>query len=384
MIDWKLKEHAKQNGYFRSKKKQEHLAKKMRSHHQDGHESASVQGGEPHSGSSSSGSSGLKRNAPEAAPNTLEDITQNQKVRIIEEARDEDEQMTEQMTEELNWVESMMREDFQWPTVDLVSDLCEPEPKWNNQQKAAHEYWDEVTGLPLDPQLVVSGEKDELDRFRQMGVYSYVPREQAEQDMEGTFVRTKSVRIDKGTPASPKVRRRLVAQELAFGERMDELFSGTPPLSAVKMALAHTSIKGKRKKLLVMDVKCAFLYAPAKRKIYIELPSRDPRSSGGVVGVLNRALYGTRDTPQLWGEEVKRKMIAMVFTPSTLQPSVYHHKEKDIIVVVHVDDFLASGEQDQLDRLKKDMMETFDLSGTTIGPESNDEHEVKYVNRNLR
>ena len=45
-------------------------------------------------------------------------------MRIIEEERDkerdEDEQMTEQMSEELNWVERMMREDFQWPTVDLV------------------------------------------------------------------------------------------------------------------------------------------------------------------------------------------------------------------------------------------------------------------------
>ena len=122
---------------------------------------------------------------------------------------------------------------------------------------------------------------------------------------------------------------------------MDEFFSGTPPLSAVEMASAHASIKGKRKKLLVMDVKCAFLYAPAKRKIYIKLPSRDPRSSSGVVGVLKRALYGTRDAPQLWGEDVKRKMIAMGFTSSTLQPSVYHNKEKDIMVVVHVDDFLS-------------------------------------------
>ena len=100
--------------------------------------------------------------------------------------------------------------------------------------------------------------------------------------------------------------------------------------------------------------------------------------------MLNRALYGTCDAPQLWGEEVKRKMMAMRFTSSTLQPSVYHHKEKDIMVVVHVDDFLASGEQDQLDRLKKDMMETFDLSRTTIGPESNEEPEVKYLNRILR
>ena len=238
------------------------------------------QGGEPHSGSSSSGgsgtsgSSGLKRNAPEVAPSTPEDITQNQKVRIIEGERDEDEQMTEQMTENLNWVERMMREDFQWPTIDLVSDLCEPE------------YWDEVTGLPLDPKLVTSGEKDEFYRFRLMAVYSYVPREQAEQDMEGTFVRTKWVPIDKETPASPRVRCRFVAQELAFKERMNELFSGTPSLSAVEMALAHASMKVKRKKLLVMDVKCSFLYAPAQRKMYIELPSRDPRSSGGVVGLL--------------------------------------------------------------------------------------------------
>ena len=82
-------------------------------------------------------------------------------MRIIEEERDEerdeDEQMTEQMTEELNWVDRMMREDFQWPTVDPVSDLFEPEPKWNNPQKAVHEYWDEVRGFPLDPQLVASG-----------------------------------------------------------------------------------------------------------------------------------------------------------------------------------------------------------------------------------
>ena len=99
----------------------------MRSHHQDGHEGASGQGGEPHPGSSRSGSSGLKRNAPKKEPSTPEDITQNEKVRIIEEERDEDEQMTEQTIEELNWVERMRREDNQWPTIDMVSDLCELE-----------------------------------------------------------------------------------------------------------------------------------------------------------------------------------------------------------------------------------------------------------------
>ena len=284
---------------------------------------------------------------------------------------------------ELNIIERTMAEDFRWPTIDAVDDLCEPKDIQLQQQETAYEYWDEVTGQLLDPRLVAKAEMEELDRFKQMGVYTYVSREQALNDSEGVFVKTKWVRVNKGV-TDPRVRCRLVAQELAFGERMDELFAGTPSLSSMRMALAHASSRTCKRKLMVLDVKCAFLYAKTTRNIYIELPSRDPRSGGAVVGQLQRALYGTRDAPQLWGEEVRRVMLLLGFRPSALQPSVYVHDEKQMMVVVHVDDFLVSGIEGDLVWFANQLKQHFDLKESIIGRDQGDKHEERYLNRILR
>ena len=67
-----------------------------------------------------------------------------------------------------------------------------------------------------------------------MGVYEYVSRAEAEKDETGKFVKVKC--------ADPEGRRSpesLVAQELGYGERLDELFEGTPSLGSVRMALTH-------------------------------------------------------------------------------------------------------------------------------------------------
>ena len=112
---------------------------------------------------------------------------------------------------------------------------------------------------------------------------------------------------------------------------------------------------------MVLDVKCAFLYAKTQRSIYIELPSRDPRAGGSVVGQLQRALYGTRDAPQLWGAEVQRVMLLLGLRPSVLQPSVYIHDEKQIMVVVHVDDFLCTGDGEALKQLCSDLSQKFEI-----------------------
>ena len=129
---------------------------------------------------------------------------------------------------ELSMIERMMREDFTWPSINSVQDdMCEPSPQDVQRSEVALDYWDEVTGLPLDPKLVAKAEEEELTRFSDMNVYSHVSRNEVESDKEGIFVKTKWVRINKGVD-TPKVRCRLVAQELAFGERMDEHFAGTP------------------------------------------------------------------------------------------------------------------------------------------------------------
>ena len=49
---------------------------------------------------------------------------------------------------------------------------------------------------------------------------------------------------------------------------------------------------------MVQDVKKAYFFADATRKIYIELPPEDHEP--GKVGLLKKSLYGTRDAALNW------------------------------------------------------------------------------------
>ena len=119
-------------------------------------------------------------------------------------------------------------------------------------------------------------------------------------DRAGKFVKTRWVQTVKGDD----VRCRLVAQEFAHGDPREDLFAGTPPLFAARLLVSRTATRRPKKHtLMVLDVSCAFLYAPIKRTVYIELPEEDQKSQTGEwVGKLEKALYGTRDAPQAWLE----------------------------------------------------------------------------------
>ena len=129
-------------------------------------------------------------------------------------------------------------------------------------------------------------------------------------DPNGKFVKVKWVRTNKGSAECLKVRCSLVAQELGFGVKDDELFAGTLPLIAVKLILVklandHEDGIG----LMIIDFKCAFLYGNMKRTVYIELPNHDEMSGDpGVVGFLMRSIYGTRGAPFIWQEKVRKVM----------------------------------------------------------------------------
>jgi hypothetical protein len=156
--------------------------------------------------------------------------------------------------------------------------------------------FDELTGKYLDFEKVVQGRLKELQKFADRRVYVHVPRSKAMSDPEGKFVKTRWVQTQKGD----EVRCRFVAQEFAHGDPREDLFAGTPPLFAARLLTSRVASAWKKgHTLMVLDVSCAFLYAPIKRRIYIELPEEDPQSSSGdVVGQLEKALYGTRDAPQ--------------------------------------------------------------------------------------
>ena len=193
--------------------------------------------------------------------------------------------------------------------------------------------WDDVTGDELDPQLVEEGCKEELEMFKRMKVYEYVLRRDAQADAEGKMVGVRWVKTKKGTKEKPKIRCRLVAQEFADREFRDDLFAGTPPLAAMRMIISEMASRGKarsqRMKIKVMDIKKAFLHGTMNRKVYIELPAEDPwAKDGNYVGLLKKAMYGTRDAPVEWQRVVQETLQETGFTMSKVVPCLYYNERK--------------------------------------------------------
>ena len=82
------------------------------------------------------------------------------------------------------------------------------------------------------------------------------------------------------------VRSRLVAQEFAVKDR-DDVFASTPPLSATRFLLSDycsRSQHGSRHlKLLILDIKKAFLYGNIEDEIDGDLPDEDVMKHKGMV-----------------------------------------------------------------------------------------------------
>mgnify|MGYP000446280345 FL=1 len=215
-----------------------------------------------------------------------------------------------------------------------------------------------------------------------MHVWDWVTREQARNDPEGMIVGTRWVFVKKGD----KVRCRLVAQEFAGSDKREDLYAGTPPLPATRYLLSDIVSRGRRNgkgELMVVDIKRAFLHGLCTRSIYIELPGEESKW-GKIRGKLIRALYGTRDAPLAWLTVVKSDMKEMHFEECKVTNGVYTHRERDLRVVAHVNDFLLSGAIEDLHWFRDQMLKKYELKVQVIGWDRDDEKELNFLGRVIR
>jgi hypothetical protein len=150
-----------------------------------------------------------------------------------------------------------------------LGDMCERDNGMLKDHFDTFTFYDDNDGSELDPTLVAKGCEDEMKRFREMGVYEVVPRTAAK---KAKIIRTRWVRVKKGSRREPMVKCRLVAMEFANTVR-DDLFAGTPPLFALRLLTSLTASKSNYK-IMILDVKCVFLYGHRSllsclRKIHI-------------------------------------------------------------------------------------------------------------------
>ena len=104
---------------------------------------------------------------------------------------------------------------------------------------------DDVTGDSMETTFQSESPERRCAWIRRAQRYHHVARRVAETDPEGMFIAVRWVDVKKGTNDSPKVRSRLVAQEVAYRERRDDLHAPTQLLAVARFLLAACASRGR-------------------------------------------------------------------------------------------------------------------------------------------
>ena len=130
------------------------------------------------------------------------------------------------------------------------------------------DFVDDVSGSPLERESVLKARLLEMEFFRKLKVYTKVKRQSWMR-----VISTKWIDVNKGDAAAPDMRSRLVGRELNLSKR-DDLFAGTPPLESLRFILSMCASRPDHR-VMAIDVKRAYFYAPTTRPIYVEIPAED-------------------------------------------------------------------------------------------------------------
>ena len=175
---------------------------------------------------------------------------------------------------------------------------------------------------------------EEVEYIHPHKMYTRVPREVCLRETGRAPIKTGWAETDKGQPGKPNVRARWVAKEYKTHAR-PELYASTPPLEALKVVLSEIATGKRRGKVVALvDVRRAYFYAPARRRVFVELPPEDYQAGDeDMCGLLQYSLYGTRDAAQNWEEELTSTLSDLKLTRGVACPCVWRgHIKGDHVV----------------------------------------------------
>ena len=197
---------------------------------------------------------------------------------------------------------------------------------WADPVDDGKRYWDDISGKVLDSELVKEARAAEIKEAVRMGVWETVPRARCFSETGKPPVGTRWVDVNKGDDSQPKVRSRLVAQEIKRDSDY-ELFVATPPIEYIKYLVSRTASTQRTDSptcLMVQDVKKAFFYAPSTRPMFVSLPPEALSSEDGdCCGMLKKSLYGTRDAALNWSLEYTRVILLLGFVKGSSSPCTF-------------------------------------------------------------
>ena len=218
-------------------------------------------------------------------------------------------------------------------------------------------------------------------------MYDVVP-ESEQRETGGKIIGTRWVDTNKGDSVNPECRSRLVGREFNVG-KYDTLYAATPPLEALRVILSnaaswHKDGKKMRRSVMISDVRRAYLYAKATRVLYVRIPQEDPDYRPGVLGRLRLCLYAIRHAAKGWQETLSAQLESIGYVRGVGHPSVFVHPERNLVTLVHGDDYVSSGMKADLGWLQGELEKAYEIKTQNLGLGNKQDREGKVLNRILR
>lgn len=154
---------------------------------------------------------------------------------------------------------------------------------------------------------------------------------------------------------------RLVARGFTqkHGVNYGETFAPTIRLDAMRIMLALAAKKGW--KVHQMDAVAAFLAARLQEEIFMKVPTELQQYFGKYVRIL-KSLYGLKQAARMWYLLVSGFLKKIGFSPMAVDPTVFRHTESGVIIGLHVDDFMLTGEDEAaIEKVKEQLKERFEM-----------------------
>ena len=200
------------------------------------------------------------------------------------------------------------------------------------------------------------------------------------------LVRSRWVLCNKGDSLSPDVRARLVACEINKGDKNDVAFTAsTPPLEAKRILFARYTSERTRNdqplRISFVDIRKAYFNAIPERDVFMRVP-KEMGLPPNTVAKQVRCVYGTRDAGKLWEDTYSVALQHLGFSSGDANPCIFHHAERNVMVVVHGDDFTTLGLDSDLDWFEAGLQKYFEIKiRGRLGEGCPEPQEIRILNR---
>jgi len=207
---------------------------------------------------------------------------------------------------------------------------------------------------------------DELRAHRENNTWSVVKRNASMNVIDTKWVYVKK-KDENGVVKRFKARVVAKGYSQQYGIDYRETFAPVIKLKSLRLIIALSSTTNTKRRLEQLDVKTAFLNAKVKEDIYVSVP-KGMSVGVGVVLKLNKALYGIKQAPHEWNNEIDSFIQSIGFTQCIKDTCVYVKMSKTnnvIILGLFVDDMIISYDDrdvNEWNELKGKLMNKYKLS----------------------